>query len=113
MISFDEAMEVLKSLSRTTVAFVKREGNELLPGSGLITNLTEEGFVLSSVNGFVSFGVALNIEGTTFDVSAPIFAFSEEEQAAIPMGALLSEGLLIDFPIGDGWIFLMEPPKGR
>jgi len=112
VISSDEAMQVLKSLSRTTVAFVKREGNELLPGSGLITNLTEEGFVLSSVNGFVSFGVALNIEGTTFDVSAPIFAFSEEERAAIPMGALLSEGLLIDFPIGDGWIFLMEPPKG-
>ena len=112
MISSDEAMQLLKSLSRTTVAFVKREGNELLPGSGLITNLTEEGFVLSSVNGFVGFSVALNIEGTTFDVSAPIFRLSEEERSALPSAALLTNGLLIRFPVDDFWIFLMEPPRG-
>ena len=112
MISSDEAMQVLKSLSRISVAFVKRSGHEMRSGSGLITNLTEEGFSITSLNGVVSFGVRLDLEGTTFDVSAPLFALSDEEYAAIPMGVQLSDGLLIDFPGGDRWIFLMEPPKG-
>jgi hypothetical protein len=60
----------------------------------------------------VGFEIPLNVEGVTFDVSAPIFAFSKEERAAIPMSAVLTEGLLIDFPEDDRWIFLMEPPKG-
>ena len=112
MISSDEAIQVLKSLSSNTVAFVSKEGARLLADSGRIKALSEESFWIYSQNGMVGFEVPLKGNGATFDVSAPIFVLSEKERAAIPVGAQLSEGLLIDFTEDDRWIFLIVPPRG-
>jgi hypothetical protein len=96
VISLSGAKAILQRLSSGSVFFVRVSTERLFVGAARISLSADTLFL--SPSPLIAEPFRLDMEGTAFQPTTPMFGFSDEELHGVPLGNRFSQGLLIKFP---------------